>query len=115
MLRGARALTALRSIASTDNAPKLAGRAVSAGRAVAALVAMSGGAAADELGVPDRNRPKREWPDSPVKNFLEGPEAAGQRQASRARFDRAVVLRRGRYCADAIPSSARRRGLSPRP
>jgi hypothetical protein len=74
MLRGARAFTALLSIASTDYAPKLAGRAVSARRAlaVAALVAMSGGAAADVLGVPDRNRPKREWPDSPVKNFLEG-------------------------------------------
>ena len=64
----------LRSIAVTDHAPERAGWAVSARRALAmaALIAMSGSAAADELGVPDRNRPKREWPDSPVKNFLEG-------------------------------------------
>ena len=39
--------------------------------AIAAVIAMSGGAAADAFGGPDRERPKREWPDSPVKYFLE--------------------------------------------
>jgi hypothetical protein len=48
------------------------GRAVKRALAIAMLIAMSGGAATNEFGGPDRTRPKREWPDGPVKNFFEG-------------------------------------------